>query len=219
MENQDIYTRQAEFLACLPSPVICVGVGGVGMWAAYFAALAGVSELELWDCDTVSGTNLNRLPLSPADVGSLKVRVAGNLILRARPNCRIRSYSHRWSPELANVAQEVSGKSPAAVIVSTDQARVRSQVHAHYAGIPVIDAGAERECATCTPAPATFEDPQTGYLTIPVWCGSAVMAATLAVYRLVHPSGHPVMSVAEDGTMLFDWTGAQATSAGIQGVQ
>ena len=64
---------------------ICiVGVGGVGMQVAEQLARSGFSRFVLIDPDTVSETNLNRLPGTiRKDLGKLKVNVARRIIRKA----------------------------------------------------------------------------------------------------------------------------------------
>lgn len=70
--------------------VFVAGLGGVGSFAAEALARAGVGELILADCDSVSASNLNRqLCALHSTVGQQKAEVVGRRVLDINPDCRL----------------------------------------------------------------------------------------------------------------------------------
>lgn len=69
------------------STVAVLGVGGIGTWAAYLLAAAGVGHLRLIDGDVIEESNLTRQVLFQlGDVGRSKVEVARERLLAQRPD-------------------------------------------------------------------------------------------------------------------------------------
>jgi molybdopterin/thiamine biosynthesis adenylyltransferase len=72
--------------------VVVIGVGGLGSWAAYGLACAGIGSLTLVDCDEVEPSNLNRQILyTPADVGRPKAVAAAERLAAFVPESEVRS--------------------------------------------------------------------------------------------------------------------------------
>ena len=89
MEEEKLYLRQKPLELDLPDVVIVIGVGGVGSWAAIFAAMAGIKNLILIDPDNLEIHNLNRLPFTQNDINKYKVAVVAKFIQKIRPNASI----------------------------------------------------------------------------------------------------------------------------------
>lgn len=84
-DRQNLIFKQDE----IPGTLFSVGCGGVGWWASYFSAMAGVPKIVLCDFDTVSTTNLGRLPVSKEDIGKPKTTVLAAKIKEIRPECQV----------------------------------------------------------------------------------------------------------------------------------
>lgn len=82
------------------SRVAVFGIGGVGGYAAEALARSGVGELDLFDSDKVSLTNLNRqIYALYSTIGRYKVDVAKERILDINPECRVNIYKVFYLPE------------------------------------------------------------------------------------------------------------------------
>ena len=82
------------------SHVAVVGLGGVGSYAAYALARAGVGELTLLDQDTVSVSNINRqLYALHSTVGRYKSDVMAERIRDINPDCAVTSLPSLYSEE------------------------------------------------------------------------------------------------------------------------
>ena len=184
--NAETLARQEPLKLQLPASVAVVGCGGVGSWVAYILALAGVKELWLFDHDTVSEHNRNRLPVPPCAVGRHKAEAVRQLILTVRPECMVYACGG-FSAELAN---NLNLQVPW-IVATTDTHASRQMVSAWAAtnGISYVEAAAEGEYGSVTGIPAewaTAEEAMPGYASVPVWVGSAVLAATVACYYILH---------------------------------
>ncbi len=80
--------------------VAIVGLGGVGSYAAEAVARAGVGEITLVDCDTVSVTNLNRqLCALHSTVGLRKTKVTARRLADIDPDIRLHPLELFYTPE------------------------------------------------------------------------------------------------------------------------
>lgn len=189
--NEDVmFERQKELLPSLPKAVAVVGCGGVGSWVAYLLALAGVKEIWLFDHDTVSENNLNRLPVPPDCLGMLKSEAMKKTIEALRPNCSVLAM-RGFSPELAN--QLEMHKYVKWVIATTDSLSSRRMVHQWKETwkyfVNYIEAAAEGEFGSATGMPAEWSTPDEdnpGYASVPVWVGPCISAAMLAATHVLH---------------------------------
>jgi len=188
-ERDQTLLRQQALELKLPGSVAVVGCGGVGSWVALFLALSGVEEIWLFDGDTVSEHNLNRVLLTKADVGASKSEKLEELIHKYRPGC-VTYACGKWTPEVADGV----GLHVDYVVAATDTTASREQV-AEWAGreeVRYIEVAAEGEVGSITGEIAEFvtpEDGQVGYQSVPVWLGPAVGAALMAVSYVVHGAG------------------------------
>lgn len=183
-----IMDRQETLKLKIPKAVAVVGCGGVGSWTAYFLALAGVPELWLFDMDTISDHNLNRIPLPMSSVGKKKTEAIAELIKTVRPDCVVLTMGW-FTPELAKGCQ-LDGAIEW-IVATTDTLASRQLVHswADKYSINYIEAAAEGEFGSCTGEPAEWATPQEalpGYQSVPVWVGPCVFSAGIAVAHIIH---------------------------------
>jgi tRNA A37 threonylcarbamoyladenosine dehydratase len=178
--------RQQPLNLSIPNAVSIIGVGGVGSWIALLLAMIGVPQLYIWDGDTIEASNLNRLPYGPATIGYPKVHALSMIILDRVPRCNISTFYRIWYPETAKTCPSDW------IVAATDQhsSRVELYDYAKANNISYIEASAEGEYGGCTDSPAMFtleSERQRGYNSVPVWAGPCIMAASMAVHRIVHP--------------------------------
>jgi hypothetical protein len=183
------YQRQQSIKLVLPKSVAVIGCGGVGSWVGLFLALSGVEELWLFDHDTISEHNLNRILFRREDIGEGKAKQLGELIAKYRPDC-VTYCCGMWTPEVA----EGIGLNTTYVIAATDSVASRQKIYqwAMGCGCLYLEVGAEGEIGSVTGEPADFVTPaetQVGYQSVPVWLGPAVSAALMVVNYVVHGYG------------------------------
>ena len=205
----NVLERQQPLKLSLPRGVAIIGCGGVGSWIAYFLALAGVDNLWLFDPDTVSTHNLNRLPLPPSAVGKSKSEALATTILMHRPDSDAIALA-AFSPTTADalkLADEITW-----LVCATDTWSSRKAAYEWSTNhnIFYIEAAAEGEIGSIADAPATFaapEEAQPGYASVPVWVGPCTMAASLACAHILHntmPSVDQSIRLGwEDSTMTY----------------
>lgn len=186
--QQTLYLRQQDIGLKLPKCVAVVGVGGVGSWLAYFLALAGVSQLILFDHDDVSDHNLNRLPLLPQHVGWNKAEAIAQMIRQHRPGIDITAFG-KFVPELVNKTDVA--KLADWVVAGTDSLKSRQMVAKWAAekNVRYLEIAAEGEIGSVTGAPAEWANPEEelpGYQSVPVWVGPCVMCAAVACAHILH---------------------------------
>ena len=171
-----------------PKSVAVIGAGGVGSWTAILLALSGVKEIYLFDMDTVSESNLNRLLVPKNQVGIRKPVAVAETIKLFRPDCSILPMG-TFSPDIAdkiNLAMYIHW-----VIATTDTHASRKAAYRWSVinGIPYIEAAAEGEIGSATGTPAewaTADETNPGYASVPVWVGPCVLGASIAVAHVLH---------------------------------
>lgn len=191
-EQQAMLARQSSLKIHTNFGVAVVGCGGVGMWTALFLALAGVECLYLFDPDTVSEHNLNRLPIPRSAIGKSKSQATADLIATLRPSCKTTSLG-AFTAELAN--QIKLHKDVRWSIACTDTHKSRSVLYSWcrktyvYPNNYYIEAAAEGEFGSIAPNPGEFttpEESQPGYASVPIWVGPCVTAAAMACAHILH---------------------------------
>lgn len=85
----EIYNRQSQMSAHIPTSHICIGAGGVGGWNALFGALIGVKKTLIFDDDKVEEHNLNRGIFDYEDIGEYKANAIKRIIRRKRPTAQV----------------------------------------------------------------------------------------------------------------------------------
>jgi molybdopterin/thiamine biosynthesis adenylyltransferase len=194
--TEEIYARQEPLGIIRDQTVLVVGCGGVGAWVGYFLGLAGVQRLHLFDSDTISDTNLNRLPFTPEHIGRYKSEALAELIRKARPDVDVKAYGN-FDPEYhAPILTEPEGKWNPATVVSTDSLKSRKMVYDAVVAtgkslggyLPYYELGADGMGASISGAPAEWSsdlEDQPGYQSVPVFVGPCTFAASVASYYIL----------------------------------
>ena len=214
--------RQEALGLQLPQAAAVVGCGGVGSWTAFFLAMAGVPELWLWDMDTISDHNLNRVPVPASAINQPKSEAVRDMIHIFRPDCKIISMG-AFSPETADSLDLKDSIQWIVATTDTAASRRRTSQWAADNGVSYIEAAAEGEIGSATGEPAGWSTPDEvnpGYASVPVWVGSSVFSAAMAVAHIVHntPMGDRTIRMGwSDGMLrIFDSGISLARTAGTQ---
>jgi molybdopterin/thiamine biosynthesis adenylyltransferase len=89
-------SRAAPQRTLATARIVLLGVGGLGSWAAYALASAGIGRLEIFDGDDVEISNLNRQILfAESDVGRPKAIVAAEALARFNPHMEVHAVPRR----------------------------------------------------------------------------------------------------------------------------
>lgn len=177
-----IYDRQDGLVELGPVTAHVIGCGGVGTWVGLMLAMAGVRRIHLYDNDLIEESNLNRLPYGDMQVGRSKTEALTALLGQLRQNLDIVQHGN-FQPLL----HKFTGLRPT-VICCVDTMRDRQVIYAacQEQGAFYIDVGAESHSCTVSDSPADWSivDDRAGYFT-PIWVAPVVMAASLAVARVM----------------------------------
>lgn len=120
--------------------VAVFGIGGVGGFTAEALARAGVGQLELFDNDTVSLTNINRQIIAlHSTVGRVKVDVMEERLKDINPDIVIVKHRLFYTPETAETV-DLSGCDYIVDAIDTVSAKLELAVRAKALGIPLITA-------------------------------------------------------------------------------
>lgn len=211
-----LYDRQESLSIIQDQTVLVVGCGGVGAWCGYFLGLAGVKRLHLFDSDTISEHNLNRLPFTPADIGTGKSVALAGLIREARPDIEVvRAYGNFDPERHGELAYSAD-----AVVTSTDSLKSRRMVYDAVKGrresrfMRYYELGADGHGASISGAPAEWSnslEEEAGYQSVPVFVGPCTLAASIASYYVL--LGQPI-----EDTFRADWIGTGLTIRQYVGV-
>ena len=123
----------------LAATVAVIGAGGIGSPGIQYLAAGGIGALRVIDDDVVSLDNLQRQVLfGTGDVGSLKVRQAGEAVGRLNPDVRFEGRAERLGS--GNVAALLKGAD--VVLDGSDNFATRLVVsdHCTAARIPLVSA-------------------------------------------------------------------------------
>lgn len=83
------------------SRVAVFGLGGVGGYVAEALVRAGIEEIDLFDSDTVSLSNINRQIIATHDtVGLFKTDAFESRILSINPSCRVKKHTIFVTPQI-----------------------------------------------------------------------------------------------------------------------
>lgn len=198
ISRTELYARQEPLSLNTNVAVSIVGCGGVGMWVAYFLALAGVQRIDLFDSDKVSANNLNRLPLTFDMVGQYKTVAAASLINAARPACDVKVHGNLSPDYPAHVSILQSSRW---VVCSTDSLKSRQMTYdlckklkeggAYYPRY--LECGADGQNASLSFCPAELAsdlESLPGYASVPVFVGPCTLVASIATYYVLNfPNG------------------------------
>lgn len=120
------------------SRVAVFGVGGVGGYIAEALARTGVGEIDLFDNDTVSITNINRQIIAAQDtLGKYKTDVMKERILSINPDAKVNAYRCFFTPDNSD-EYDFRVYDYIADAVDTVTAKIEIAVKAQKDGIPVI---------------------------------------------------------------------------------
>ncbi len=124
------------------SHVLLFGLGGVGGYVAEALARAGVGELTLVDCDTVSESNRNRQLLALCSTqGKSKTHVAAQRIADISPQCVVHPVELFYTPQSADALPFAGpGIHYDYVVDAVDTVSAKLEIlqRAQAAGVPVI---------------------------------------------------------------------------------
>ena len=122
------------------SRVAVFGVGGVGGYVCEALARAGVGQIDIFDRDTVSVSNINRQIIAlHSTVGRSKVEVMKERILDINPQCKVNAHHVFYMPDNAD-DYDLSNYDYIADAVDTVTAKIAIIERAYSNGVPVISA-------------------------------------------------------------------------------
>lgn len=122
------------------SKVAVFGVGGVGGFACEALARAGVGEIDVFDRDTVSLSNINRQIIAlQSTVGRSKVDVMKERIADINPDCKVSAYKVFYLPENADQF-DLTRYDYIIDAVDTVSAKLEIVCRANACQVPVISA-------------------------------------------------------------------------------
>ena len=120
--------------------VAVFGVGGVGGYAAEALARSGVGALDLFDCDRVALSNLNRQIIAlHSTLGREKTQVMADRIRDINPACAVTAHSLFYMPERA-AEVDFSAFHYIVDAIDTVTAKLDLVVQAQRRQIPIISA-------------------------------------------------------------------------------
>lgn len=120
--------------------VAVFGVGGVGGYICEALCRAGVGQIDIFDRDTVSLSNINRQIIAlHSTVGRPKVDVMKERMLDINPDCVVNAYNVFYLPENAEEF-DLSDYDYIADAVDTIAAKLEIAARAYSLEIPVISA-------------------------------------------------------------------------------
>ena len=122
------------------SKVAVFGVGGVGGNLCEALARAGVGQIDLFDGDVVSESNINRQIIAlHSTVGQFKTEVMKKRILDINPDCTVNTFNVFYLPENAD-AYPLGTYDYIADAVDNVSAKLELAVRGEALGVPVIAA-------------------------------------------------------------------------------
>ena len=120
--------------------VAVFGVGGVGGFICEALARAGVGQIDIFDRDTVSVSNINRQIIAlHSTVGQSKVEVMKKRILDINPECKVEAFNVFYLPDNAD-EYDLSKYDYIADAVDTVAAKLEIIERATKLSVPVISA-------------------------------------------------------------------------------
>lgn len=189
--DDSIYGRQDDLGILQDQKVAIIGCGGIGSWISLYLGLAGVKEIDIYDSDSISESNLNRFPLGPDKVGINKANAMAEHIQSLRKDISVIPRQN-FDPDIHSDRL----KEYRWVIVTTDSLKSRRMIFdevvkagkSEYKHIGYIECGADGYHATVTFSPpefATSEEMNPGYRSVPVFVGPCTLAASIAAYYVL----------------------------------
>ena len=163
--------------------VAIAGLGGVGSWVAVFLAVSRlVTRLELVDFDYLEPHNLNRTPYRPGDVCRLKTHALRELVGMVNPEINVVVYPYPLERVIdrleSSVLVEATDSLKLEGILSEWVGRGKELLRVHYDGEGfTLEYNHTRDWSSTGGG--------SGYSTAPVYVGTPVVAAGLAVHLLL----------------------------------
>ena len=120
--------------------ILIVGVGGVGGYVLETLARSGIENITIIDNDIIDITNLNRQIISlNNNVGSNKVDVAKERILKINPNAKINTY---MADEIENGEESIIDSTFSYIIDAVDTVSTKLKLieRASKLNVPIISA-------------------------------------------------------------------------------
>lgn len=182
----ELYTRQQPLQLDTPNSVTIVGVGGIGFWAAVFAAMSGVPALYLFDPDTVEESNRNRLPLCEGAINRPKVEVTADFIKSLRPDATVVAVQEKLEGVLLELQLSISQ----VVMDFTDSPKTQITLYNRCKELNkrFVRAGYDGTHFTVTSVVSGWisgDVEQATYEVQPSWVVPSVVAAAMAVCKLM----------------------------------
>jgi tRNA A37 threonylcarbamoyladenosine dehydratase len=139
--SRTAYVYGEEAIAKLKRAKVAVfGVGGVGGYICEALCRAGVGQIDIFDRDTVSLSNINRQIIAlHSTVGRPKVDVMKERMLDINPDCIVNAYNVFYLPENAD-SFDLSQYDYIADAVDTVSAKLEIATRAYNVKVPVIAA-------------------------------------------------------------------------------
>jgi tRNA A37 threonylcarbamoyladenosine dehydratase len=191
-----LYDRQKKLDLNTDYTITVVGVGGVGFWVAKFAAMSGISEIHLFDDDTIEYHNLNRLDIPEKFIGRNKADVGKIIINNIRPDCKVKAFGMRL--------REYMFPKTDWLIDCTDELKSQeeNQVIAQKHNASYMKVGYDGESFSINDRVAEWGEVEDGYVVVPSWCVPASIVGALAVAKIVK---YPSKEVARTVGGLFNY--------------
>lgn len=118
--------------------VAVFGIGGVGGYTVEALVRSGIGEIDIFDDDTVSETNINRQIIATTDtIGRDKVEVMKERALSINPEVKINAHKCFYMPENADKFN-LSEYDYIVDAVDTVTAKIELVMRANSAGVPII---------------------------------------------------------------------------------
>lgn len=139
--SRTAYVYGEDSIAKLKNAKVAVfGVGGVGGHLCDALARAGIGQIDIFDRDTVSLSNINRQIIAlHSNVGLPKVEVMKSRILDINPDCKVNAYNVFYLPENAD-DYDLSTYDYIADAIDTVSAKIELVMRAQAVKIPIISA-------------------------------------------------------------------------------
>lgn len=154
-ENIGEIIYHAEVANTLPSPysdgtlessavplygkkVLVVGLGSFGARIAVELAAAGVSDLEVWDADTIEAQNLSRHIAGVSDVGKSKIEVVERAIKEKNPSATVIGHFAEVQSDSSLFESAVRGCDVVCACTDNNQSRFFIDDIARSCGKPVV---------------------------------------------------------------------------------
>ena len=131
---------EASIDALNKAKVAVFGIGGVGGHLCEALARAGIGQIDIFDRDTVSFSNINRQIIAlHSNVGKSKVEAMKERILDINPNCNVNAFNVFYLPENAD-EYDLSAYDYIADAVDTVSAKIELVIRANASKTPIISA-------------------------------------------------------------------------------